>query len=110
MLTIFNRVMPPIIALCLISASLTGPARANQITVNFSAIYAAATCTINAPASVSFNQGTYAEGVPATAIQGEAVQQSFNLEFSDCKNTSTLSVTPLQNQFIDPDFDQSAVL
>jgi len=97
MRTTFYRVIPPIIAASLISATLTGPVHANQVTVNFSAIYAAATCTITAPASVSFNQGTYAQGVPATAIQGEAVQQSFNLEFSDCKNTSMLAVTPFIN-------------
>lgn len=97
MLKIFSRVMPPLFLASLAAVSLTSPVLANQITVNFSAIYAAATCTINAPPSVSFNQGTYAQGVPAAAIQGEAIQQSFNLGFSDCKNTSTLSVTPFIN-------------
>lgn len=94
MRTILYRVIPSLITANLIAASLAASVQANQVTVNFSATYAAATCTIAAPTSVSFNQGPYAAGIPATAIQGETVQQAFNLSFSDCKNISALSATP----------------
>jgi len=78
----------------LIAASLITSAQANQITVNFSATYTAATCTISAPASVSFNQGTHAQGVYSSDIQGEAIQQPFTLQFSDCNNISGVSALP----------------
>lgn len=94
MRTIFYKPLPALILASLILFWLTKPVRGNQVQVNFTATYAAATCTIKAPASVSFNQGAYAQGVPAIAIQGESIQQSFNLQFSDCENISALPTIP----------------
>lgn len=69
-------------------ASCASPALSNQLTVNFRAVYTAATCTISVPTSVTFNQGDYAAGIPSTAIQGDNIQQSFNISFSDCQDSS----------------------
>lgn len=66
----------------------------NQLTVNFQAVYTSATCSITVPSSVTFNQGDYAAGIPATAIQGENIQQSFNLGFTECQDTSATPGIP----------------
>ena len=70
------------------------PALSNQLTVNFRAVYTATTCSITLPSTVTFNQGEYAAGVPSTAIQGDNIQQSFNISFTDCKDPSAITYTP----------------
>lgn len=75
-----------------LACSLSFSALSNEITVNFQALYTAPTCTIGAPASVSFNQGEYVSGIPSTAIQADNIQNSFNLTFSDCSTPSLPAV------------------
>lgn len=82
------------LALSIVFLTLSPAACGNQITVNFSATYTAATCTLTAPATVSFNQGQYSNGVPNADIGQGGITQTFNLTFSDCKNISYLSTKP----------------
>lgn len=70
------------------------PAISNQLMVNFQAVYTSATCSISVPSSVAFNQGEYEAGIPSTAIQGENIQQSFNISFTECKDTSATPGMP----------------
>ncbi len=72
---------------------LSLPSFSDPLIVNFQAVYSAATCSIKVPSSVSFNQGDYAAGVPSTAIQGDNIQQSFNISFTEC-STSILPAIP----------------
>lgn len=75
-----------------LTAGLSSSALGNEITVNFQALYTAPTCTIGAPASVSFNQGEYISGIPSTAIQAENIQNNFELSFTDCTTPSLPAV------------------
>lgn len=76
----------------ILATSLSFNALSNEITVNFQALYTAPTCTIGAPASVSFNQGQYISGIPATAIQADNIQNNFELSFTDCSSPSLPAV------------------
>jgi len=78
----------------LLVSSVSFPVLSNQLTVNFQAVYTAATCSITAPPSISFNQGDYEAGIPSTAIEGENIQQVFNISFTDCQDTSATPGAP----------------
>ncbi|MCS3429512.1 hypothetical protein [Klebsiella sp. BIGb0407] len=78
----------------LLLGSFSFPVLSNQLTVNFQAIYTAATCSITVPPSISFNQGNYEAGIPSNAIEGENIQQTFNISFTDCQDTSATPGVP----------------
>lgn len=78
----------------LLAVSVSPLVLADRILVTFNAAYTAATCDITAPSWVNFNQEEYTDGIPASAITGDSIQQSFMLKFTDCANNSFPTAAP----------------